>query len=339
MDNEALIAELTRERDELARERGALLALLSEALVRIENDWAQIDGEWGPTDGGLTGAIERGEEDLIPKLRAALAPRPKDMHDPDAPSVCCDGAWHGDRRGTDQCQAVGRNQDDPMAQPNEGIEDRKEPRQGQGRQQGSTRTTEGEEGMTHDTKAAEPALPEAAAHIYPSDLERFKRSETFADAYSIAVVNPDERSVPLVTLSDCIEYGRQCAALSASIQAPPMANERDAFEAWCLREGYSTQKIPNATCIDGHEVYADTRTHAAWWAWQARAASPAVERDAPTTDPSSDDLQYVHELLRWAYTKLHYRSFSSVEDALELDRIRMYLEHESVANQAPGEPT
>lgn len=38
---------------------------------------------------------------------------------------------------------------------------------------------------------------EPAAHMYPSDLDRFEASETFAHAYSVAVGNPDERSEPL----------------------------------------------------------------------------------------------------------------------------------------------
>ena len=38
-----------------------------------------------------------------------------------------------------------------------------------------------------------------AAHIMPSDLERFAGSETFAQCYSVAVGNPDENSVPLIT--------------------------------------------------------------------------------------------------------------------------------------------
>lgn len=42
---------------------------------------------------------------------------------------------------------------------------------------------------------------EPAAHMFPSDLERFKTSETFAQAYSVAVGNPDEHSVPLYALN------------------------------------------------------------------------------------------------------------------------------------------
>ncbi|WP_176016620.1 hypothetical protein [Burkholderia sp. BCC0398] len=42
---------------------------------------------------------------------------------------------------------------------------------------------------------------EPAAHMFPSDLERFKTNETFAHAYSVAVGNPDEHSVPLYALT------------------------------------------------------------------------------------------------------------------------------------------
>lgn len=41
----------------------------------------------------------------------------------------------------------------------------------------------------------------AVANMFPSDLERFKTSETFAQAYSVAVGNPDEHSVPLYALN------------------------------------------------------------------------------------------------------------------------------------------
>jgi hypothetical protein len=55
-------------------------------------------------------------------------------------------------------------------------------------------------------------LPEPAAHMYPSDLEKFKTSETFATAFSVAVGNPDERSMPLLNLSDCVEYAHRLVA-------------------------------------------------------------------------------------------------------------------------------
>lgn len=58
---------------------------------------------------------------------------------------------------------------------------------------------------------ADVPLPEPAAHMYPSDLERFQENETFAQAYSVSVGCPDERSVPLVTLSNVVEYAQACA--------------------------------------------------------------------------------------------------------------------------------
>jgi hypothetical protein len=68
-----------------------------------------------------------------------------------------------------------------------------------------------------------PELPEPAAHIYPSDLEKFKTSETFATAYSVAVGCPDERSVPVFTLSDLVAYA--AAAVAAAL------NDRMAIHA------------------------------------------------------------------------------------------------------------
>ena len=39
---------------------------------------------------------------------------------------------------------------------------------------------------------------EPEAHMYPSDLEKFSQSETFATAFSVAVGNPDENSIPMI---------------------------------------------------------------------------------------------------------------------------------------------
>jgi len=59
-------------------------------------------------------------------------------------------------------------------------------------------------------------LPEPAAHMYQSDLEKFKNAETFAQAYSVAVGNPDERSVPLFTLADMVSYAE--AAMNDAVR-------------------------------------------------------------------------------------------------------------------------
>lgn len=47
--------------------------VMNLALDQLESDWCRIDREWGPTEGGLEGAIARGEETVIPMLRAAIA--------------------------------------------------------------------------------------------------------------------------------------------------------------------------------------------------------------------------------------------------------------------------
>jgi len=35
----------------------------------------------------------------------------------------------------------------------------------------------------------------------------------------------------------------------------------------------------------------------------------------------------------WAYSKLHSRTFNSMDDALELDRLKLYIEHGVVAER------
>lgn len=42
------------------------------------------------------------------------------------------------------------------------------------------------------------------------------------------------------------------------------------FEAWAVENGYPTAYTPDAECgVEGGPVYADSRTHAAWWAYRA----------------------------------------------------------------------
>ena len=36
---------------------------------------------------------------------------------------------------------------------------------------------------------------------------------------------------------------------------------------------------------------------------------------------------YLRELLAWSYAKLHYRPFGHPDDALMLDRVKLFLEH------------
>jgi hypothetical protein len=41
----------------------------------------------------------------------------------------------------------------------------------------------------------------------------------------------------------------------------------------------------------------------------------------------SDQLDDDKDLLRWAYSKLVYRSFNNMDDALQMDRINLLLQH------------
>lgn len=40
-----------------------------------------------------------------------------------------------------------------------------------------------------------------------------------------------------------------------------------------------------------------------------------------------DEIDRLREMVRWSYSKLHQFSFSKQEDALQMDEIKLYLEH------------
>lgn len=54
---------------------------------------------------------------------------------------------------------------------------------------------------------------------------------------------------------------------------------------------------------------------------------PTADALAMELADSVKECGYVVELLRWAHTKLLYRAFDNMDDALQLDRIKLYLEH------------
>lgn len=52
--------------------------------------------------------------------------------------------------------------------------------------------------------------------------------------------------------------------------------------------------------------------------------------EEPDADPHGECAAEIHrlqELLQWAYSKLHNRTFSSMDDALKLDEMKLFLEH------------
>jgi hypothetical protein len=122
-------------------------------------------------------------------------------------------------------------------------------------------------------------LPEPAAHMYPSDLDRFQTNETFATAYSVAVGNPDERSVPLISLSDCVAYA-----------AAEVAKERERWEAamkqaWSMIDPFNPAGVPGsyARGQDSGIVAALTTVRANYVAAAAiRSAAPPQCTDQPS---------------------------------------------------------
>ena len=53
-----------------------------------------------------------------------------------------------------------------------------------------------------------------------------------------------------------------------------------------------------------------------------RKVRPLVERLR-----SADGIEQLSDLVHWAYTKLHRRTFNSMEDTLKLDEMKLLLEY------------
>ena len=87
-------------------------------------------------------------------------------------------------------------------------------------------------------------LPEPSAHMYPSDLERFQETETFAHAYSVKVGCPDETSTELYTadqLRTCIKKAaaeareqmrEECERLRADAERYRLIRQHPTFMGW-----------------------------------------------------------------------------------------------------------
>lgn len=61
-------------------------------------------------------------------------------------------------------------------------------------------------------------VPTPIAHMFPSDLERFQHEETFANAFSIEVGNPNETSVPLYSSGVVYELLSRIETLQESLR-------------------------------------------------------------------------------------------------------------------------
>jgi hypothetical protein len=81
--------------------------------------------------------------------------------------------------------------------------------------------------------------------------------------------------------SDLIEFARALLAEQARTE-PDLDTQRADFHKWCATNGYKTDFVEGGECPMGLPVYADHKTHAAWWAFQKAAklyAAPLLKAE------------------------------------------------------------
>lgn len=76
--------------------------------------------------------------------------------------------------------------------------------------------------------------------------------------------------------SDLIEFARALLAEQARTE-PDLDTQRADFHKWCATNGYKTDFVEGGECPMGLPVYADHKTHAAWWAFQKAAKLYAAQ--------------------------------------------------------------
>lgn len=109
--------------------------------------------------------------------------------------------------------------------------------------------------------------------------------------------------------SDLIEFARALLAEQARTE-PDLDTQRADFHKWCATNGYKTDFVEGGECPMGLPVYADHKTHAAWWAFQKAAklyAAPLLK--AEQAKDAAEDA----ELLEWLEEK-HYALHPIKED-------------------------
>jgi 4'-phosphopantetheinyl transferase EntD len=58
-----------------------------------------------------------------------------------------------------------------------------------------------------------------------------------------------------------------------------------------------------------------------------RVTSSQAKSAIPTLIAAQHEIDYLRDLVRWTYTKLHNQRFSNQDDALRLDEIKLLLEY------------
>lgn len=109
--------------------------------------------------------------------------------------------------------------------------------------------------------------------------------------------------------SDLIEFARALLAEQARTE-PDLDTLRADFHKWCATNGYKTDFVEGGECLMGLPVYADHKTHAAWWAFQKAAKLYAAQ---PLKAEQAKDAAEDAELLEWLEEK-HYALHPIKED-------------------------
>jgi hypothetical protein len=81
----------------------------------------------------------------------------------------------------------------------------------------------------------------------------------------------------------------------------------------------STANMMRGMCMDPR-IPQDTKE-----AMRSRVRKLDAATEAALDDEAGDS--DLHDMVRWAYSKLHHASYSKQEDALMLDRMKLLLEH------------
>lgn len=99
------------------------------------------------------------------------------------------------------------------------------------------------------------------------------------------------------------------------------------------------RKHPDGTLTD--ELLPDARIEAcrtgggAWEPLYTKVAAARALEHAKQVREHNAELLAERDALRhmvtWAYSKMHLRTFNSMDDAMELDRLKLYTEHGVVA--------
>ena len=97
---------------------------------------------------------------------------------------------------------------------------------------------------------------EPAAHMFPDDIERFQKQETFANAYSVEMISPDKgKTVPLYTKQPAPDeetIKRYCTEFCSDMMNGDARKAGEYFEVWWMLKN-SKEVDSEQQCAEGGE--------------------------------------------------------------------------------------